>query len=616
MADDFTTLNPGSGGSSMDEEGVTYGSAPVTRKRTRVRIAGAAATDLAPVTAGPFAGDAIGLLTRAVGDVHVRDTGNEQTTPLLAAAVYTGTFKRIDQFPSIFISYLTNVQPASVVVQWSADGITPEAGSLGSQTLPSILKSGLWVTLFETHTPYRPYYRLVVTNGATPQALVFALNFLMPTNFTGQFGALDEPLSTFSVALLTRAVQAGVNPAGGFATRPIDGISAGNNSTTLLTAGSTFTGTGESLLGYESVSVYVVSDQAGSLFFDTSTDGVNWETPAARNYPGGSIGQGYVFTPVSAFFRVRFTNTAAVPQTVFRMQTIMRSNPSGPIFSRLDTPITDGSLAAQERAVIAGKSPSGTYLNVPTNFIGYLETVSEDFIRDVALGRVAGHSIERITSINDAVQATTEEDIWNPSSAHTYPAAAAVVSIVSASALDTIAGTGVRQVRVRGLNSSFVITEEVVNLNGLVPVVTTGTFIRVFSITAETVGSGGLAAGAITATQTTTQAVIPINDTQSYNSFFTVPDLKTAVMVNLTAATGNTDELAIFLRTRDLTVANSPFIVRDRFIMFASTMERHIESSRTFTQHTDIKWSAFSYSGSGKVAIHYALLLIDNALVQ
>ena len=50
MADAFTVLNPGVGGDVMDETGVSYGSAPLVRKRPRVVLTGEGVDDIVDTT--------------------------------------------------------------------------------------------------------------------------------------------------------------------------------------------------------------------------------------------------------------------------------------------------------------------------------------------------------------------------------------------------------------------------------------------------------------------------------------------------------------------------------------------------------------------------------------
>ena len=66
MSDDFTILNPGSGGDTMDETGVVYGTAPTLRKRPRVVITGEGIDDIVPAISNSPTGSEFGMVTRPV----------------------------------------------------------------------------------------------------------------------------------------------------------------------------------------------------------------------------------------------------------------------------------------------------------------------------------------------------------------------------------------------------------------------------------------------------------------------------------------------------------------------------------------------------------------------
>lgn len=67
-ADSWTTLNPGVGGDAVDMQEVTYGGAPVARKRTRTVITGSVAAAIADVTNNPvIAETAYALPVRQAG---------------------------------------------------------------------------------------------------------------------------------------------------------------------------------------------------------------------------------------------------------------------------------------------------------------------------------------------------------------------------------------------------------------------------------------------------------------------------------------------------------------------------------------------------------------------
>lgn len=64
MSDAYTELNPGIGGDIMDETAVTYGVAPLTRKRPRVVITGEGLDDIVDTTDVTPTGLERGLVTK------------------------------------------------------------------------------------------------------------------------------------------------------------------------------------------------------------------------------------------------------------------------------------------------------------------------------------------------------------------------------------------------------------------------------------------------------------------------------------------------------------------------------------------------------------------------
>lgn len=97
--------------------------------------------------------------------------------------------------------------------------------------------------------------------------------------------------------------------------------STSNTSTTPLNAGVTFTGTGEQN-NFTDVMVSCKTDQAGTLYFDFSVDGTNWETfPSTGISVSAGIHEIHNAVKGPRYFRVRFTNTSASNQTYLRLYT-------------------------------------------------------------------------------------------------------------------------------------------------------------------------------------------------------------------------------------------------------------------------------------------------------
>lgn len=125
-----------------------------------------------------------------------------------------------------------------------------------------------------------------------------------------------------------------------------------------------------------------------------------------------------------------------------------------------------------------------------------------------------------------SLTADTPQDVWSAGGTKTRLTTAYTMSVVSASANDTVAGTGARYVLVEGLDSDYNKVSEVVTMNGATPVVTTQTFLRVYRTRVVLSGSGFTNAGVITTTSSTggsTQSHIPAGFGISHASHFTIP---------------------------------------------------------------------------------------------
>src|SRR5512139_3268256 len=97
--------------------------------------------------------------------------------------------------------------------------------------------------------------------------------------------------------------------------------------------------------------------------------------------------------------------------------------------------------------------------------------------------------------------AVNNQIIW-PDGVYTIPPAAGVqMSLVSTSASDGVAGTGIRSLDIHYLDNTLTPQIETVVLNGLTPVLTVATNIRFIQcMHMITFGTGKAAAGVITAT--------------------------------------------------------------------------------------------------------------------
>lgn len=89
-------------------------------------------------------------------------------------------------------------------------------------------------------------------------------------------------------------------------------------STTPINAGQTYTSAWVNTDYYGSISGAAFSDQAGTVYIEQSGDQIHADISASYTTTANS-GEGFVEQLLLPFVRLRFTNTSATNQTVFRL---------------------------------------------------------------------------------------------------------------------------------------------------------------------------------------------------------------------------------------------------------------------------------------------------------
>jgi hypothetical protein len=167
------------------------------------------------------------------------------------------------------------------------------------------------------------------------------------------------------------------------------------------------------------------------------------------------------------------------------------------------------------------------------------------YLYDIAEGNVTNHTAFTKLGYNAAVGAT-EEDIWTQSTVYPWIAAGGIaLEVVSTSTDDTLAGTGVQKVRVGYLDTDYSSQTQTLDMAGQTPVALTDTTIlRVNSIRATQVGTGGVAAGTITCRlvggAATVYRSIVIGYTRGRGLTYTVPLGKTLYLTSIAVSSGYT----------------------------------------------------------------------------
>jgi hypothetical protein len=111
----------------------------------------------------------------------------------------------------------------------------------------------------------------------------------------------------------------------------------------------------------------------------------------------------------------------------------------------------------------------------------------EPFELQVARGQIQAHSVVTIAGYNSDVDQSWE--MITPVGNLSYSAVALQMTVSSADADDTSAGTGARTVLITGLDANYAVISETVTMNGQTAVTTTKSYLRINSMLVTTAGS-------------------------------------------------------------------------------------------------------------------------------
>jgi hypothetical protein len=135
--------------------------------------------------------------------------------------------------------------------------------------------------------------------------------------------------------------------------------------------------------------------------------------------------------------------------------------------------------------------------------ISFSGKAPRDFLLDVGLGRIPGHTRVTASGVNpDVDTATTPEDIWFAGGAYPFPTSATTLEVLSSSADDAAAGTGMRTMQVIGLDANYAEQSEIVTLDGTTPVALANSYLRLNRAQVVSAGSGRTNAGNVTIRET------------------------------------------------------------------------------------------------------------------
>jgi len=248
---------------------------------------------------------------------------------------------------------------------------------------------------------------------------------------------------------------------------------------------------------------------------------------------------------------------------------------------------------------------------------GFLNT--GNFNLEIAKGNVLGHSLKSKFGRNPAVGTTGFDTIWNGGGKYTgFDAVVAeTVTIVSASADDASAGTGLRTLRLYGLDTNGVEQTEDIILNGITVVTSTLLYLRLDTAKGLTAGTLGYNVGDISIAQSTTTAVIFAVVPATYNSTmiaaYTIPSNKTGYLIVQRAAIANKNAATVAIRMQ-IRQPSSVFNVAGEAAMNSvgtGYVEQIFPVPQTLPAMTDLFIEAEA-SATVAVSAFFDIILVDN----
>lgn len=162
---------------------------------------------------------------------------------------------------------------------------------------------------------------------------------------------------------------------------PDNFISTNNSTTATLGISGVFTGTGDDVSTYASVSIQLDSSHDSAtdgMTFQFSTDNTNWDDVYTFTYTAADGARRFQFPVTAQYFRIVYTN-GGTGQTHFRVQTILHAEPIQTSIHRLvDNTHPDRSANVVKAAIIAQSAGAGDFIPVAATAGGALKMDFEE----------------------------------------------------------------------------------------------------------------------------------------------------------------------------------------------------------------------------------------------
>ena len=236
------------------------------------------------------------------------------------------------------------------------------------------------------------------------------------------------------------------------------------------------------------------------------------------------------------------------------------------------------------------------------------------FYLAVQQGKVPGYSMVNKFGYNSSIGSGAFETIWETGDDYPWQSTAVTVDVVSDDTNDDVAGTGARTLKIQGLDSSYNLVEETVDMDGTTTVTTTQTFLRVFRMSVETAGTSGNNIGNISVTYTggsDVAATITAGNGQTLMTLYTIPAGYTGYLLSMNISSGKDQEMDFKFIQRDNSVANAGFQTKQFLNVRGGQTTVIFNAINVIPQKSDIYVSAISSSTSSASASFDLLLVQD-----
>jgi hypothetical protein len=204
---------------------------------------------------------------------------------------------------------------------------------------------------------------------------------------------------------------------------------------------------------------------------------------------------------------------------------------------------------------------------------------------------------------NPTVTTASFQDVWSDGGSLVFLTSAETMDIVSNSAEDDKdSGDGGRNITIEGLDNNFNEITETIDLEGLTPVTTIKSFIRINRVYCVDVGVTGVNEGVIlidATTASTRQASIQVGEGQSQKAIYTVPAGRTGYLTRFFNNIGKTDDALIRVMARE---NGKSWRIRRQLKVYQSDVVSELGSYITLPAKSDVCIQAKAITSTASVS--------------